>query len=513
MRKRTTTKKLGAGIVLLLIATVVFFAIIFPNTSGQKYKKANELLANGQYATALEIFEELGDYQDAPALLLESRYVQANTLLSYREYQSALLEFTALGDYRDSLQKIEECYFGLGKDAFDQANYEEAVSCFLQAGESADVRAELDKAYYEWGHQLFVKGLYVAAENKFAQIQTYPEYAQPHFQYLSDAREYLNEQAAMLSSEITCYISQRPIPPPADSLWDVVTNYVPFQSGSVYYDDAEKTLKITAKYHAGRRILSAWESGDVSGLSDDEKQAMELAGGLVADAKSFSEDPLEIELYLFNWLCDNVVYESPDMDVDTETYMGLRQLNCVGALLDGKANCQGYTDAFYLLGNMAGLDVCTIGGTGEWEPHAWNGIMLNGKLYFVDVTFGDSDNMGEKGKTYAWFNCSYDPETYTIDGGEGIFPELVMDNDLSQTYYHSRDMIFDSVGDAAYYLLRQYRNGEDWGFAAVEGVELDNDDVKWALQNNYQRAGVWSYNCTWLLYTYGGNSYITVRWD
>ena len=115
-----------------------------------------------------------------------------------------------------------------------------------------------------------------------------------------------------------------------------------------------KTLHITANYHAGVRIYRAWETGDVSGLSAEEMQVLELATELVAQAWEYSDDPLEVELYLYNWLCEHVEYESPDMDVDEQTFMDLRQLSCVGAMLDGKANCQGYTDAFYLLGK-AGL--------------------------------------------------------------------------------------------------------------------------------------------------------------
>ena len=511
-----TVKKKGRGALVFLLVIVAFFicAIILPNTKGQKYKKAQEYLYDGLYTEASEIFSELGDYEDAPRLLLESRYEEANRLLRDQRYQQAMDAFQALGEYRDSAEKILDCYFGLGEDAYGQENYEEAVDYYLQAGQSEAVQSALDKAYYDWGHQLFVKGLYVAAEKKFACVQTMPEYAEPHFRYLEDAREYLHEQADKLEEEITCYISQRPIPPPGDSLWDMASNYVPFQSGTAFYDDDAKTLQITALYHAGVRILRAWQTDDYEDLNQDELQALEKAKELVAQAMEQSQDPLEIELYLYNWLCDNVAYESPDMEVDEETFMKLRQLSCVGALLDGKANCQGYTDAFYLLGNMAGFDVCKMSGTGDWEPHTWNGIMLDGKLYLVDVTFGDTGETREESKLYTWFNSPYDPETYTIDGGEETFPGLVLENDLSKSYYTARECVFTSMSDAAYYLLRRYKaNGPSMDFAMIEGVELENEDFDRALENNLSRAGVYSCSVSWILHTYSGNTYLTVWWE
>lgn len=512
--EKPVKRRAGFGVLALFLAVSVFCSACFFDPQEHQYKKAQAYLAEGQYTEASQIFAELGEYQDAPQLLQECQYAQADQLVTNGECQAAIEAFQALGAYQDSPQKVFDCYFALGEDAYSQESYEEAVGYFLQAGKSQAVQEALDKAYYNWGHQLFVKGLYVAAENKFACIQTMPEDAQPHFRYLEDAREYLKEQADNLESDISCYISQRPIPPPADSLWEVVSNYVPFQHGNAYYDDDAKTLEISARYHAGVRIFRAWETQDYSDLSDAELEALELAQEVVDQAMLESQDPLEIELYLYNWLCDHVEYESPDMDVDEETYMQLRQLSCLGALLDGKANCQGYTDAFYLLGNLAGFEVCKINGTGEWEPHTWNGIWLEDKLYLVDVTFGDAGTLWENGKIYTWFNSPYDPAMYTIDGGEEVFPGLVTDNDLSQSYYSNEHCVFSSMNDAAYHLLQQYKfQGAGWSFAMIEGAELEDADFDKALEDNFWRAGVSYCSCTWLLNTYCGNTYLAVLWE
>ena len=67
-----------------------------------------------------------------------------------------------------------------------------------------------------------------------------------------------------------------------------------------------------------------------------------------------------------------------------------RFTTAIGALIDGKANCQGYSDAFYMLGRMLGWNVGRMGGQAGGDSHLWNTITLkNGKTYCVDVTWGD----------------------------------------------------------------------------------------------------------------------------
>ena len=245
----------------LWLSLVITLGLLTGCGKNSKYEMAANHMLEGNYRAAIEIYTELGDYGDSPMLRLECDYQLADQLLTSREYEEAISAFSVLGDYRDSQQKIQQCYFALGQEAFRQEQYGDAVDYFLQAGDSPDARTELDRAYYAFGHQLFVEGKYAAAQKRFDQIEVMPDDAQPHFQYLEDAREYLNEQADMLNEDISCLISYYPQLPWGDTLWDAVTNYVPFQYGSAEYDESEKTLKITATYYPGDRILYAWKTG------------------------------------------------------------------------------------------------------------------------------------------------------------------------------------------------------------------------------------------------------------
>lgn len=61
-----------------------------------------------------------------------------------------------------------------------------------------------------------------------------------------------------------------------------------------------------------------------------------------------------------------------------------------GSLVKGKATCNGYSQAFAILCEKAGIE-CTIEhGKVDGERHAWNMVKYKGKWRMCDVTFGDT---------------------------------------------------------------------------------------------------------------------------
>lgn len=62
-----------------------------------------------------------------------------------------------------------------------------------------------------------------------------------------------------------------------------------------------------------------------------------------------------------------------------------------GVLVNGSSICQGYSAAFNLLCKMAGIRSIVVTGTAPSNPdsHAWNGVLIDGVVYFVDATHDD----------------------------------------------------------------------------------------------------------------------------
>lgn len=85
-----------------------------------------------------------------------------------------------------------------------------------------------------------------------------------------------------------------------------------------------------------------------------------------------------------------------DRLIDTVTYTSTNNdQNAYGALLEGKAVCNGYARAYQHLMNTAGIPTWFVRGTstnpstGTPIGHAWNIVKLDGKWYYTDVTWDD----------------------------------------------------------------------------------------------------------------------------
>lgn len=139
----------------------------------------------------------------------------------------------------------------------------------------------------------------------------------------------------------------------------------------------QMTCKITE--YPGTRVANAYLHGDTSNLTMEEANLYNIAVGIVDEANKRSSE-VEKARFIHDEICKRV------KDYKDENN---RNKTAVGALIDGYAQCQGFTDAFYMLGLMSRLNVCRIGGYFNKEPHVWNWITFSdGKSYCVDVTNG-----------------------------------------------------------------------------------------------------------------------------
>lgn len=85
--------------------------------------------------------------------------------------------------------------------------------------------------------------------------------------------------------------------------------------------------------------------------------------------------------------------------------------NIYGALVEGKALCEGYARAFQYLLCRAGIQGYFVEGQANGVNHAWNLVKLEGDYYYVDITWDDpADDYPEIEETrivdYAYFNVT-----------------------------------------------------------------------------------------------------------
>ena len=201
----------------------------------------------------------------------------------------------------------------------------------------------------------------------------------------------------------------------------------------VYYCKAipagmKKTIRISdISLYPGYEILRSIEAGKEEDLPSELKKTLAEARS-IADACRTS-NPLETAKNIQSVICARVryAYMTNRSNVDT----------AVGALLNGTADCDGYADAFYLVGGLAGLEVRYQQGISSsydhednkivTASHMWNLLKLDGSWRVVDVCWAD----GEDGINYTWVNIGRDRASRSRTWCEDLTVPLLETTDLS----------------------------------------------------------------------------------
>lgn len=123
-----------------------------------------------------------------------------------------------------------------------------------------------------------------------------------------------------------------------------------------------------------------------------------------------------------DYLADTVYYP----DLTTSDYK-MSAHDAYGALVEGRAVCQGYSDAFKLICDYYRIPcVCISGVTDTGGGHMWNAIQMDdGKWYLMDITWDDQDSW----LFYDFFLVGTQ-STNTYFGGKQFSVEHVNDADI-----------------------------------------------------------------------------------
>ncbi len=123
-------------------------------------------------------------------------------------------------------------------------------------------------------------------------------------------------------------------------------------------------------------------------LGKQEKTAMlDEVDRIVSQGQKKTTNDVALLRYFQETLRKRVDYDTVAAKSDSDHYPN--SFHAYGALMEGKAVCQGYAYAFKLLCDKAQIPCWIV--TGYYgEPHAWNYVWLDGNYYQVDVTRDDT---------------------------------------------------------------------------------------------------------------------------
>lgn len=239
---------------------------------------------------------------------------------------------------------------------------------------------------------------------------------------------------------------------------------VQWKNYTVVQDDGETCyLVLEIENYPGTRISEAYLRDDTSFLTADElKVYYAVTEALMEFSDENTDDEYEEELLLCKFLDNWVSYKTADYSIVNGEKMP-RFVTAIGAFLDNKANCQGYSDAFYMLGNMYGFEVGrVVGTTSGGGLHMWNTIIFDdGRTYMVDVTWEDADieftkagNVGDN----VYFNAPLEIMTATHSWDTELTPKVV--RKIDDRYYYARTgNKFKTADEALHGIAREMVNG------------------------------------------------------
>ncbi|MDE6783976.1 MAG: hypothetical protein K2J26_01165 [Ruminococcus sp.] len=173
-------------------------------------------------------------------------------------------------------------------------------------------------------------------------------------------------------------------------------------------------------------------------LAELEDAADKLIDGIPDGSSDY-----EKILYVHDYIAENTEY---DYDGAEASEFGLWG-SSYGCLVQGKAVCSGYAEAFQYIMNRLGIEcgICT------GSNHEWNYVKVDGEYYWTDITW---DDIGDSaGHTYLLFNTDQLLRTRTFMSVQGNVPECTS---LERSYFMMNGGYFETYDEKA---VIDYVNG------------------------------------------------------
>ena len=207
-------------------------------------------------------------------------------------------------------------------------------------------------------------------------------------------------------------------------------------------------------------------------------------------AKTFTGSDVEKAVAINNYICANGAYDfdSLSTNVENRTNMPKSYIDAhtpYGILCHNYGVCESYSEAFLLIGRMAGLEVLAEIGTLDGGGHEWNRVKLNGQWYIIDATNNDRDLCQN-----ALLNVSDEQARSVLVNTHEAYIEEHEATDESLEYYKSNNMYADNAEAIRTILGDQLKAGKP---AAVRLPDyLDPEEVRDAMRWAITDAGITS---------------------
>jgi transglutaminase-like putative cysteine protease len=175
------------------------------------------------------------------------------------------------------------------------------------------------------------------------------------------------------------------------------------RTGDVY------NISYRVTYNDDYKVLRAWQEPRFKAkLNANEQKLYNEAMRLVSNQINKAATDFDKLLLIHDYLVSKVSYDERVVGSGGRINKNANPnaFTAYGALLEGKAVCEGYSKSIYLLANMAGVKAMKVNGDANRVPHSWNKALVAGSWYNIDATFDDPIGSPAAMIYYDYFNIT-----------------------------------------------------------------------------------------------------------
>ena len=187
----------------------------------------------------------------------------------------------------------------------------------------------------------------------------------------------------------------------------------------------------------------------------------------------------EKSLYVHDYIAENTTYdiETPDNN------------NIYGCLINGQANCKGYTYAYIYILRRTGIESAQIIGEVKTKEttigHSWAMTKIYDEYYYTDVCWDDVDGYEDITHNYVFYNMTYNEMSHNRNLKKQIeyLGNIPKSTSTKYSYYKNKGLYASSYEEAVNIVqkkLPEYLSSNQKSFV----IQCKNEDIYNELLDN-----------------------------
>ncbi len=155
-----------------------------------------------------------------------------------------------------------------------------------------------------------------------------------------------------------------------------------------------------------------------------DRYAFNIMANRFLDAVKDMDTEYEKALALYDMLQTYIEYAYDSLDPQITSSEDMMAYSAYGAIVNGKAVCEGYAEAYQYLLQRLGIECYIVTGDSiNGGAHEWNLIKIDGNYYHIDLTWDDADVLGKLWHNYFNITTQRILEGHIIDDPYGMLAE------------------------------------------------------------------------------------------